>query len=99
MDSLNERMAAVAKQHASLEERIETMGTRIGEIESTDGRDDEIEALRTELEAVRSEATATPALPSSIIAGGGVRASSPVAPPPSPATVRSELGPPSSDSS
>jgi len=71
MDSLNERMAAVAKQHASLEERIETMGTRIGEIESTDGRDDEIEALRTELEAVRSEATATPALPSSIIAGGG----------------------------
>ncbi|WP_226040766.1 chromosome segregation ATPase [Natrinema sp. DC36] len=71
IDSLDERMAAVAEQHASLEKRIETMGARIGEIESTGERDDDVEALRTELEAVRGEATATPALPSSIIAGGG----------------------------
>ncbi|MFD1564847.1 chromosome segregation ATPase [Haloarchaeobius amylolyticus] len=55
----------------ALESELDALDRRIDDVETHVNRDEELEALRSELEAVRADATATPALPPSIVAGGG----------------------------
>ncbi len=55
----------------ALRSELDALDRRIDDVETQVNRDEELEALRSELEAVRADATATPALPPSIVAGGG----------------------------
>ena len=54
-----------------LANRLDAIDSRIDDVETQATRDEDLEALRNELGAVRADATATPALPPSIVAGGG----------------------------
>ncbi|QLG50818.1 chromosome segregation ATPase [Natrinema halophilum] len=71
VDELDERVTAVVEGHTNLEQQVETIDGRLGELEQQNPPGEVIEGVRTELEVIRADAMASPSLSSAIIGGGG----------------------------